>query len=354
VIARTPMCFRFLRALTSMVGFSFLPALPHAAWANVEIIGTPVASGTFRQWGNTFTASTNIEVAYVEALEDVSTAELFVGIYDLAVVEFPLTTSRLNEKGLVQFPLLCAGVAVVVNLPGIPSNAVRLDASVLAAMYMGQITSWNDPRIAELNPHLALPATPVVPVAQSDGSAVTLNFTRYLASGSEIWRKKVGLGSGLIWPMGAGERDGLAAAKKLMAQEGAVGFQAWGSVTTLGLSTVQLKNGHGEFVKPTPERFVNTFRKFLAMPATDFSAPVSIASVDAWPILAVIYGQMKQIPEDVPDAQETSQMLTQVLQTNSPVASGLIPVVYQDIAPALAQIQTTKRFGPPQKKRNGS
>lgn len=337
-----------------MVGISYLLMLPYAAWANVEIIGTPVASGTIRQWGNAFTASTNIEVAYVEALEDVSSAELFVGIYDLAVVEVPWITSRLNDKGLVQFPLLSTGVAVVVNLPGVPVNAVRLDANVLAAMYMGQITAWNDPRIAELNPHLTLPAMPVVPVAQSDGSAVTLNFTRYLASGSELWRKKVGLGSGLIWPIGAGEKDGSAAAKRLLAQEGAVGFQAWGLVTALGLSTVQLKNGHGDFVKPTPERFANTFSKFLAMPATDFSAPVNMASAESWPILAVIYGQMKQIPEDVPDAQETIQMLTQVLQTNMPAANGLIPVTYQDIAPALAKIQASKRFGPPPKKRNGS
>ncbi len=343
----------FFHRLLLVVGFTALLALSSAASANVEIIGTPAASGTIRQWGNAFTASTNIEVAYVEALEDVSTSELFVGIYDLAVVEFPLTASRLNDKGLVQFPLLGAGVAVVVNLPGIPSNALRLDSHVLAGIYLGQITSWNDPRITELNPNLSLPAMPVVAVAQSDGSAVTLNFTRYLASGSETWRKKVGLGSGLIWPLGTGEKDGAAAAKKLLAQEGAVGFQSWGTVNAFGLSTVQLRNGRGDFVKPAPERFASTFKSFLAQPTTDFASPVNMGGADAWPIMSVIYGQMKQIPEDVPDALETIQMLTQTLQAKTPAANGLILVAYPDIAPVLLQIHTSKRFGPPQKKRNG-
>ena len=354
LVSNALMAHRFFCFVLLIVNFATLLTISSTASANVAIVGTPAASGTVRQWGNAFTAATNIEVSYVEALEDVSTSELFVGIYDLAVVEFPLTTNRLSDKGLVQFPLLGVGVAVAVNLPGIPSNALRLDASILAAMYLGQITVWNDPRISELNSHLSLPAIPVVPIAQSDGSVVTYNFTRYLASGSELWRKRIGLGSGLIWPLGAGEKDGASAANKLLAQEGAVGFQSWGTVNAFGLNTVQLKNGHGEFVRPTPERFANTLRNFLGQPANDFSAPVNISSADAWPIMAVIYGQMKQIPEDVPDAQETVQMLTQVLQAKTPGANAQIPVDYQDIAPALSQIQTSKRFGPPQKKRNGS
>lgn len=345
---------RYLRARFLALCGLILLAVSGAASANVEIIGTPAATGTVRQWGKTFTSETNVEVAYVEALEEVSTAELFVGIYDLAVVEYPMTTTRLSEQGLVQFPLLGVGVAVVVNLPGVTSNTIRLDAHALAAIYLGQINYWNDPLIAALNPNLSLPAIPVVPIAQSDGSAVTLNFTRYVASGSDTWRNKVGLGSGLIWPLGVGERDASAAAKKLMAQEGAIGFQSWETLTNLGLNTVQLKNARGEFVSPTPERFANTFRLFLSKPYMDFDTPVNVDDTDAWPILGVIYGQMKLIPEDVPDALETIQMLTQVLKKPMPSAlNGQIPVTYPDIAPAITQIQTSKRFGPPQKKMGG-
>lgn len=325
-----------------------------AALANVEVIGTPVASATIRQWGNRFTSDTKIAVSYVEALEEVATSELFVGVYDLALVEHPLTADRLRARGLVQFPLLCVPVVVVVNLPGIPANALRLNARVLAAMYTGEILSWNDPGIAELNPSLSLPAIPVVPIAQSDGSAVTLNFTRYLASGSDTWRQKPGLGSGLIWPLGGkGEKDAETAAKRLMAQEGSLGFQPWVNKTRFDLSTVRLQNGRGEFITPTSGHFAGTFKTFLAKSNGDFSAPVNVDGADAWPILAVVYGQMKQIPEDVPDAQETVQMLTQILQAHVPPTDGLVSVGYEDVAQALSQVQSEKRFGPPQRKKVG-
>lgn len=336
----------FLCGLTLLVG-------PGVALANVEIIGAPVAATTIRQWGNRFTSDTNIAVSYVEALEEIATAELFVGVYDLAIVEYPMTTDRLNDKGLVQFPLLGIPVAVVVNLPGIPANTLRLNARVLAAMYMGEIVNWNDPRVAELNPSLSLPAIPVVPIAQSDGAAVTLNVTRYLASGSERWRKELGLASGLIWPLGAGEKDGVSAAKKLMDQEGAVGFQSWMNTTRFDLATVRLQNGQGDFVAPTQERFASTFKSYLAKPITDFYAPVNVDGADAWPIMSVVYGQMKRIPEDVPDAQETVQMLTRVLQAGLPPADGLVAVGYQNVAPALGEVQSAKQFGPPQKRRAG-
>lgn len=112
--------------------------------ANVEIIGAPVATTTIRHWGNQFTADTRIAVSYVEALEEVATSELFVGVYDLALVEHPLTENLLVEKGLVQFPLLGAPVAVVVNLRGCPptlcdSMPRRWQQSIWARLLPGTI-----------------------------------------------------------------------------------------------------------------------------------------------------------------------------------------------------------------------
>ena len=327
---------------------------PGVALATVSIVGTPKAANTVRGWGNAFSETTGIGVSYAEALEEVSTTELFVGTYDLALVEYPLSEYRLRRMGLVQFPLLATGVAVVINVPGIAPGRLRLDAPVLAAIYMGKITSWDDARIAELNPGLLLPHLAIVPVAQSDGSAVTLNFTRYLAAGSDVWRQKIGLGSGLIWPLGPGEKDGASAAKKLSATEGAIGFQAWPSVLRFDLNTVQLKNRQGAFVQPGDETFVRTFKTFLAQTREDFSAPVNVKGADSWPILALIHGQMKLIPEDVPDAMEALQLLRQVLQARVPPAAGQIAVDYDDVSATLNQVQTSKKFGPSGRRKAGS
>lgn len=342
------------RRIASLLLLGVLWGITAPALATVNIVGTPMASATVRDWGDAFSATTGIRVFYVEALEEVSTTELFVGIYDMAVVEYPLSEYRLRRHGLVQFPLLATGVAIVVNVPGIPSGVIRLDASVLAAIYMGKVTHWDDARIAVLNPGLSLPHLMVVPVAQSDGSAVTLNFTRYLAAGSGPWRDQVGLGSGLVWPLGAGEKDATSAAKKLQSTEGAIGFQPWGNVLRFDLPTVQLQNVQGAFVKPGDDSFKRAFSAYLGQTRGDFSAAVNMKGAGAWPIMAVIHGQMKLVPEDVPDALETVQMLRQVLQAKVPPATGFISVGYDDIAGTLNQIQTSKQFGPPSRRKNGS
>lgn len=345
---------RTLRRIFSLLFLAALWGIAVTASATVNIVGTPMASATIRDWGNAFSATTGIRVFYVEGLEEVSTTELFVGIYDMAVVEYPLSEYRLRRNGLVQFPLLATGVAVVVNLPGIPSGALRLNASVLAAIYMGEVTYWDDARIAALNPGLALPHLVVAPVTQSDGSAVTLNFTRYLAAGSASWRDQIGLGSGLIWPLGTGEKDAMAAMKKLQSTEGAIGFQPWGNVLRFDLPTVQLQNVQGAFVKPGDDSFNRAFSAYLGQVRGDFSAALNMKGAGAWPIMAVIHGQMKLVPEDVPDALETVQMLRQALQTKLPPATGFISVGYDDIAGTLNQMQPTKQFGPPSRRKNGS
>lgn len=324
-----------------------------AAGANVEAIGTPNASVAMRAWGNQFTSETNIKFTYIEALEEIATSELFVGVRDLALVEYPLAASRLDKQGLVQFPLFGVAVAVVVNIPGIDSNRLRLNASALAAIYSGEITNWNDPRIADLNPDLSLPSIAIVPIAQSDGSSVTLNFTRYLAQGSEKWRHKVGLGSGLIWPLGNDQPDSVAAAQRLLEKEGALGFQPWNNVVRFNLKAVKLQNPSGHFVQPSKERFVKTFETFMAAQRGDFATPVNMDGADAWPILSVIYGQMKRVPEDVPDAMETVQMLKQALRNQYTVSDELIPVRYPEVAQELNQVQPSKNAGPP-KRRGGS
>lgn len=320
------------------------------ASANVEILGTPMATATVKAWGNAFTTEADVDVSYVESQEEVSTMELFAGLDDLALIEFPFAEYRLKNLGLVQFPLLATGVVVVVNLPGVDTTKIRLNAPVLAAIYLGKITSWHDARITELNPGLSLPNIPIVPVAQSDGSIVTYNFTRYLATGSAAWRQQIGLGSGLIWPLGKGDKSAVSAATRLQSTPGALGFQPWSLVQRLNLSAVQLQNRDGLFVRPGADGFAKTFRMFLAGQPTGFASPVNIKGSDSWPILAVIYGQMKEIPEDIPDAMETLQLLKYVLQNPVPPAPGFINVSYDDVSVQLGRVQTSKKFGPPAKK----
>ena len=335
----------FRTGVAFCLGFSVL-MLSQPAAANVEAVGTPLLASTLRQWGANFTRESSIAVAYTNALEDVSTTELFVGIYDVAVVEYPLTEFRVNKLALVQFPLFSFGVAVVANVPGVPAGTLRFNGKVLAAIYMGQITRWDDARIAEINPGVKLPDIAIVPLAQSDGSITTLNFTRYLAAGSETWRQNIGIGSGLIWPLGEAQKDSVAAAQKLLDTEGAIGFQPAMNLARFGLTSTQLQNAQGEFVSLSDVRVGETSRKFIARAQRDLIAPVNLPVSGTWPIVSIVYGQMKQVPEDIPDAMETVQFLSWALKNpdKNSVPPGLVPVAYEVVAPYLNKIQGKKTF----------
>jgi len=325
----------FLRAGLVCLGFFGLTT-PPLAWGNVEAIGSAEVAPTVRQMATGFTAATGIRASYTNALEDVSTSELFVGIYDLAVVAYPSPDYRLQQMGLFQFPLFTFGVTVVTNVPGIPADTLRLNGEVLAEIYSGRITRWNDPKIVHINPELRLPPLLIAPIAQSDGSIATLNFTRYLAAGSTAWREQIGIGSGLIWPLGEGEKDSRSAAQRVMDTPGAVGFQPAMNLAAFNLSTAQLQNGQGDFVS--------------------FSH-ANVGGKLVWPIMSVVYGQMKLVPEDISDAIETRQFLTWALKNPTAIAfqPGLHPVAYEVVAPALNSMITKKTYdGRAAKKGNGS
>lgn len=345
---------KFFQAGVVCLGFFGLTISSHV-FANVEVVGSPLVAPTIRQWESGFTAASGIRASYANSLEDVSTNEVFVGVYDLAVVEFPASGGRLDELGLFQFPLLGFGVAVVANLPGVPSETLRFNGDVLAAIYMGQITHWNHPKIAALNPDLTLPQLLIVPVAQSDGSVTTLNFSRYLAAGSSVWRQQVGVGSGLIWPLGEGEKDSRAAAQKVLDNVGSIGFQPAMNLSTYNLTATQLQNVHGGFVRLSNAQVQKSLNAFTGHPQRELLAPVNLNDAETWPIVAVVYGQMKRVPEDIPDALETAQFLTWALKNPAGLQTGLQAVVYDAVAPALNSMVTKKTYdGRAVKKGGGS
>ena len=335
----------FFRTGLLCLGF-FLALTPGLSLANVEAVGTPLVGQAVRQWEAAFTKANGIRASYTNSLEDISTTELFVGIYDLAVVEFPSASYRLEQLGLIQFPLFGFGVAVVANVPGVHVGDIKLNGKILAEIYMGKITRWDHPEIAKINQGLHLPSLAITPVAQSDGSITTFNFTRYLSDGSEEWQQRIGLGAGLIWPLGEGEKDSRAAAQKVLEISGAIGFQSAMNVASFKLDTTQLQNKLGNFVSISNARVKATMDQFIDHPERNKLAPVNLVGDGSWPIVSIIYGQMKRVPEDIPDALETVQFLTWAFKNakDLEVQEGLQPVQFKAVEPTLNLIETKKTF----------
>lgn len=149
---------------------------------------------------------------------------------------------------VLQVPTCLGAVAICVNLPGNP--ALRMDAALVSAMFRGDVKTWNDARIAALNPVVKLPDTPVVVIHRADGSGTTGIFTTYLAAADQTWNNKVGAGQLVAWPAGIGATGNAGMAAMVRQTTGAIGYMEYTFAVQSSLNCIALRNRSGAFVVP--------------------------------------------------------------------------------------------------------
>jgi phosphate transport system substrate-binding protein len=174
---------------------------------------------------------------------------------DFGASDKPLKPEELDKGGLYQFPTVMGGVVPVMNLPGVQPGQVKLTGPVLAAIYLGTVKNWSDPKIAALNAGVKLPNLPITVVHRSDGSGTSFLFTSFLAARSPDWAQKVGASDSVQWPEGIGGKgnDGVAAFVKQT--PGAIGYVEYAYATQNKLTYADLQNKDGQFVAPTADAF---------------------------------------------------------------------------------------------------
>jgi phosphate transport system substrate-binding protein len=174
---------------------------------------------------------------------------------DFGASDKPLKPDELAQAGLYQFPTVMGGVVPIMNLTGITPGQVHLDGATLASIFLGDIKSWSDPRIAALNPGVKLPSLPITVVHRSDGSGTSFLFTSYLSMVSPAWSQKVGASDAVQWPTGLGGKgnDGVAAFVKQTA--GAIGYVEFAYAKQNKMVYADLKNHDGQYVEPTAGNF---------------------------------------------------------------------------------------------------
>jgi phosphate transport system substrate-binding protein len=170
--------------------------------------------------------------------------------------DMPLQVADLNAHGLIQFPTVIGGDVAVVNVPGIGAGDLVLDGETLANIFLGEISNWNDPAIAALNPGRDLPDLPIVVVHRSDGSGTTFIFTDYLAKVSSSWGERVGAATAVEWPVGIGASGNEGVAGNVGRTLGAIGYVEYAYATEAGLAYTRLINRDGNTVNPSTESFM--------------------------------------------------------------------------------------------------
>ncbi|PIL41862.1 phosphate ABC transporter substrate-binding protein PstS, partial [Massilia eurypsychrophila] len=169
--------------------------------------------------------------------------------------DMPLKAEELAAEGLVQFPAVMGGVVMVVNLPGVTPGQMKLTGPVVADIYLGKVTKWNDPAIAALNPGVPLPADEITVVHRADGSGTSFLFTDYLSKTSPDFKAKIGAGSAVKWVVGVGGKGNEGVAANVQRIKGGIGYVEWAFAKRNKMSHTQLKNKDGVFLQPDDENF---------------------------------------------------------------------------------------------------
>lgn len=204
-------------AMAAAIGFS-------AQAAELTGAGATFPYPIYAKWAQTYAAKTGVKLNYQSIGSGAGIAQITARTVDFGASDMPLKPTVLTKDGLVQFPPIVGGEVVVVNLPGITAGQMTLDGPTLAKIYLGEITRWNDPAIAKLNPGVKLPATDIAVVHRSDGSGTTFIFTDYLSKVSPQWKAKVGEGTAIEWPVGLGGKGNEGVAALTARMQGAIGY----------------------------------------------------------------------------------------------------------------------------------
>ena len=207
----------------------------------------------YSKWFDAYAQKTGVKINYQSIGSGGGIRQLSEQTVDFGATDAPMSNDELAKArggAVLHIPTALGAVAVTYNLPGV-TQSIKLTGDVLAAIYQGQITKWNDARIAALNPGLTLPATDLLVVHRSDGSGTSYVFTDYLSAVSPAWATKPGKGKEVQWPVGLGGKGNDGVTGQVKQTPGAVGYVELAYANQNKLSTAQLKNAAGDYVAPS-------------------------------------------------------------------------------------------------------
>jgi phosphate transport system substrate-binding protein len=224
-----------------------------AAYAQTQITGagSTFAAPLYSKWGEAAAGAIGVTLNYQAIGSGAGINQINNRTVDFGASDMPVSGDQLSAHNLMQFPTVIGGVDIIVNLPGIKANQLKLTGEVLADIYLGKITKWNDHRLVELNHGLKLPNLAIAPVYRADGSGTTFVFTDYLSKLSPEWKSQVGASTSVKWPAGSGAKGSDGVAGTVRNIRGGIGYDESAYAEENHLTTALLRNQAGQFVAPT-------------------------------------------------------------------------------------------------------
>jgi phosphate transport system substrate-binding protein len=245
---------------------------------------------------------------------------------DFGASDVPMDAAELQraQQPVIQFPTTLGGEAITYNLPVVVKGGLRLTRQLVAEIYLGKISRWNDAQIAKVNPGASLPDIPIVPVNRSDGSGTTYIFSDFLSHVSPEWKSKVGTGKSVQWPSpnSVGGKGNEGVAGQVKQTPGAIGYVELAYQIENKMNQAMLENRAGKWMFCTPGGVKAAAATKSSITPTDFSI-VDTGAPNAWPISGFSWGMVYENPSDKARAKLVRDVLVWLVTDGQPIAAGL-------------------------------
>jgi phosphate transport system substrate-binding protein len=292
--------------------------------ADISGAGATFPYPIYAKWADSYKKLTGVGMNYQSIGSGGGIKQIKAKTVTFGASDMPLKPEDLNAAGLLQFPMIIGGVVPVVNIKGVQGGQLQLDGATVASIYMGDITTWNDPQIKKLNPKLALPNTAIAPVYRSDGSGTNFLFSDYLSKSSPKFKSSIGANTSVQWPAGIGAKGNEGVANMTTQTDGAIGYVEYAYAKQNKMAYTLLTNKSGAAVAPSAETFQ------AAAATADWAHADSYyliltdqAGAKSWPITGASFILVYKQPADAAPVNEALKFFAWAYKDGASMAAEL-------------------------------
>ena len=322
---------KLIKALISGAALSL--SLTAANASDITGAGATFPYPIFAKWAEEYKKATGTGLNYQSIGSSGGIRQIRAKTVTFGATDAPLSGADLEKDGMVQFPVVLGGVVPVINLEGFKPGELRVNGEVLAEMFMGTISNWNDAKFAALNPGKKLPNQAITVAHRADGSGTTFIFTDYLNEVSPAWAKSVGKGAAVKWPaassVGGKGNEGVAA--NVTRVKGSVGYVEYAYAKRNKIPHMQLLNRDGKYVEPDDLTFAAAAAgaDWKSVPGMGLSL-VNLKGAQSWPITGASFALMYKTPDKVADSNEVLKFFDWAFKNGKKMAEELDYVALPD------------------------
>jgi len=285
----------------AVLAFAGLAVSGPARAADITGAGATFPFPIYAKWAEDYKKATGTGLNYQSIGSSGGIRQIRAKTVTFGATDAPVPGAELDRDAMVQFPAIIGGTVPVINLEGFKSGDLRITGQVLAEVFMGTISTWNDAKLVALNPGKTLPNQAITVVHRADGSGTTFNFTDYLNEVSPAWKEKVGKGAAVKWPaassVGGKGNEGVAA--NVARVKGSIGYVEYAYAKKNNIPFLLLQNRDGKYVAPDDKTFEAAAAgiDWFSVPGMGVSM-VNAKGADSWPISTASFILMYKEPAD--------------------------------------------------------